>query len=79
MNLKELFKTNGSHASLIIFLYILYAITGSLGEYLFKYGLNSITTDNLNRFIYWELVQFIMSILTALLLPIATIAFTRQV
>ncbi|MFJ6934017.1 MAG: ABC transporter transmembrane domain-containing protein [Lactobacillus gallinarum] len=79
MNLKELFKTNGSRASLIIFLYILYAITGSLGEYLFKYGLNSITTGNLNRFIYWELVQFIMSILTALLLPIATIAFTRQV
>ena len=79
MNLKELFKPNGSHASLIIFLYILYAITGSLGEYLFKYGLNSITTGNLNRFIYWELVQFIMSILTALLLPIATIAFTRQV
>ena len=33
----------------------------------------------MNRFIYWELVQFIMSILTALLLPIATIAFTRQV
>ena len=25
MNLKELFKTNGSRASLIIFLYILYA------------------------------------------------------
>lgn len=79
MNLKELFKTNGSRASLIIFLYILYAITGSMSEYLFKYGLNSITTGNLNRFIYWELVQFIMSILTALLLPIATIAFTRQV
>ena len=33
MNLKELFKINGSRASLIIFLYILYTITGS--EYLF--------------------------------------------
>ncbi len=42
MSIKELFKVNWVRSFLIIALYVLYAISGTLGEYLFKYALNDI-------------------------------------
>lgn len=78
MSLKELFKSNILRASLIILLYVLYALAGSFNEYLFKYSLNSIVAGNLDKFIYWEVILFILAVLTVLLLPIATVVFTRQ-
>lgn len=59
-------------------LYILYAVAGSMGEYLFKDSLNNILKGNLNGYLFWTFIQAGMEIGTAVLLPIATIAFTRQ-
>ncbi len=78
MNLKELLKSNIPRACLIILIYIIYAIAGSLSEYLFKYALNAITAGNFNSYFYWQIIQAVMELATALLLPIATILFTRQ-
>ena len=78
MTFKELIKSNIPRSILIIGLYILYAITGALGEYLFKNSLNNILKGNFNGYIYWTFVQAAMEIGAAVLLPIATIALTRQ-
>lgn len=78
MNLKELFKSNPLRASIIIFLYIIYAALGSLTEYIFKYALNAITAGKFNQYVFWQLIQFGMGLATAVLLPIVTILFTRQ-
>lgn len=78
MTFKELIESNIPRSILIIGLYILYAITGALGEYLFKNSLNNILKGNFNGYIYWTFVQAAMEIGAAVLLPIATIALTRQ-
>ena len=78
MTFKELIKSNIPRSILIMALYILYAITGALGEYLFKNSLNNILKGNLNGYIYWTFIQAGMEIGAAILLPIATIAFTKQ-
>ncbi len=78
MTFKELIKSNIPRSILIIALYILYAIAGALGEYLFKNSLNNILKGNLNGYIYWTFIQAGMEIGAAILLPIATIAFTKQ-
>lgn len=78
MTFKELIKSNIPRSILIVALYILYAIAGALGEYLFKNSLNNILKGNLNGYIYWTFIQAGMEIGAAILLPIATIAFTKQ-
>lgn len=45
MTFKELIKSNIPRSILIIALYILYAIAGALGEYLFKNSLNNILKE----------------------------------
>ena len=79
MTTKELLKTNIPRSIWILFVYVLYAIVGTLGTYLFKYSLNALTTKNLNSFIFWEILTTATELATALLLPIATVAFTRQI
>ena len=78
MTFKELVKINVPRSILIFCLYILYAVAGSMGEYLFKDSLNNILKGNLNGYLFWTFIQAGMEIGTAVLLPIATIAFTRQ-
>lgn len=78
MSLKELLKINIPRSGLIIFLYLIYAIAGSMGEYLFKYALNAITVGHLNTYLFWQIVEAVMEVLAALLLPVATVVFTRQ-
>lgn len=78
MSLKELFKSNYWRGSLIILLYVAYAIAGTLTEYLFKYAMDDITKGKLNGFIFWELIIVITNVLAAVILPIATVAFSRQ-
>ena len=78
MTFKELVKINLPRSILVFCLYILYAVAGSMGEYLFKDSLNNILKGNLNGYLFWTFVQAGMEIGTAVLLPIATIAFTRQ-
>lgn len=56
MSLKELFKSNVFRACIIILLYVLYALSGSFSEYLFKYSLNSITAGNFNTYVYWQIM-----------------------
>jgi hypothetical protein len=78
MTFKELIKSNIPRSILIIGLYILYAITGALGEYLFKNSLNNILKGNFKDYIYWTFLQAAMNFGAADLSPIATIALTRQ-
>ena len=78
MTIKELFKSNIPRSILIIVLYVLYAFSGSFSQYFLKYALNGITAGKLNMFIYWQVIQAVLEIITALLLPIATVVFTRQ-
>ena len=56
----------------------MFFVTGALGEYLFKNSLNNILKGNFNGYIYWTFVQAAMEIGAAVLLPVATIALTRQ-
>lgn len=79
MSIKELLKTNIPQTILVLFLYLIYAIAGTLGTYLFKYSLNAITAKNLNSFIFWEIITMVTELATALLLPLATVAFTHQI
>ncbi|KRK43319.1 hypothetical protein FC63_GL000306 [Lactobacillus amylovorus DSM 20531] len=78
MTIKELLKSNIPRSILIIVLYVLYAFSGSFSQYFLKYALNGITAGKLNTFIYWQAIQGGLEIITALLLPIATVVFTRQ-
>lgn len=78
MTFKDLIKSNIPRSILIVGLYMLYAIVGALGEYLFKNSLNNILKGNFNGYVYWTFVQAAMEIGAAILLPIATITFTRQ-
>lgn len=78
MTIKELLKSNIPRSILIIVLYVLYAFSGSFSQYFLKYALNGITAGKLNTFIYWQAIQAGLEIITALLLPIATVVFTRQ-
>lgn len=57
---------------------MLYAFSSSFSQYFLKYALNGIIAGELNTFIYWQVIQAILEIITALLLPIATVVFTRQ-
>ena len=78
MTIRELFKSNIPRSILIITLYVLYAFSGSFSQYFLKYALNGITAGKLDTYIYWQFIQAGLEIITALLLPIATVAFTRQ-
>ena len=78
MTIKELFKSNIPRSILIIALYVLYAFSGSFSQYFLKYALNGITAGKLNAYIYWQVIQAILEVVTALLLPIATVIFTKQ-
>ena len=78
MTIKELFKSNIPRSILIIALYVLYAFSGSFSQYFLKYALNGITAGKLNTYIYWQVIQAILEVVTALLLPIATVIFTKQ-
>lgn len=73
MTIKELFKSNIPRSILIIALYVLYAFSGSFSQYFLKYALNGITAGKLNAYIYWQVIQAILEVVTALLLPIATV------
>lgn len=78
MTLRELFKSNIPRSLFIIVLYLLYAFSGSFSQYFFKYAINGITTGKLNVYIYWQVIEAVLEVITALLLPIATVVFTRQ-
>lgn len=78
MTLKELLKSNIPRSFLIIVLYLVYALSGSFSTYFFKYAMNGIVAGQLNTYIYWQVIQAVLEILTGLLLPIATVVFTRQ-
>lgn len=52
MTFKELIKSNIPRSILIVGLYMLYAIVGALGEYLFKNSLNNILKGNFNGYVY---------------------------
>lgn len=79
MSIKELLKSNIPRALLVILLYTIYAISGTMSEFLFKNALNAISKLNMNSFIYWVLITGGLGLLTAVLLPIASIVFTRQI
>lgn len=79
MTLKELFKSNIPRSILIIVLYIVYAFSSSFSQYFLKYAMNGITAGKLNVYIYWQVIQAILEVVTALLLPVATVVFTRQI
>lgn len=53
MEIKELFRQNIPRAILIIFLFVLYTLGGTVNEYLFKYALNDITAGNLTGYVQW--------------------------
>lgn len=78
MTLKELFKSNIPRSILIIVLYLLYAFSGSFSQYFLKYAMNGITAGKLNVYITWQVIEAILEVITVLLLPIATVVFTRQ-
>lgn len=65
MTIKELFKSNIPRSILIIVLYVLYAFSGSFSQYFLKYALNGITAGKLNTFIYWQVIQAVLEIITA--------------
>ena len=52
MTFKELVKINVPRSILIFCLYILYAVAGSMGEYLFKDSLNNNLKGNLNGYLF---------------------------
>lgn len=79
MKIKELFKQNIPRALLVIFLFVIYTLGGTLNEYLFKYALNDITSGNMNGYIQWQVIQLVLELVTALLLPFATLTMTKQV
>lgn len=79
MEIKELFRQNIPRALLIIFLFVLYTLGGTLNEYLFKYALNDITTGNFMGYVQWQAIQLVLELLVALLLPFATLTMTKQV
>lgn len=62
MTFKELVKINVPRSILIFCLYILYAVAGSMGEYLFKDSLNNILKGNLNGYLFWTFIQAGMEI-----------------
>lgn len=79
MSVKELFKSNIPRSLWVLLLYVLYAIAGTMGEYLFKDALNAITAKNFQGYIFWQAVALGMELASAIILPIATVAFTRQI
>ena len=79
MEIKELFRQNIPRAILIIFLFVLYTLGGTVNEYLFKYALNDITAGNLTGYVQWQAIELALALLVALLLPVATQTMTRQV
>lgn len=79
MEIKELFRQNIPRAILIIFLFVLYTLGGTVNEYLFKYALNDITAGNLTGYVQWQAIELALELLVALLLPVATQTMTRQV
>lgn len=79
MTIKGIIKTNIPRFIWILLLYLIYALVGTLASYVFKYALDAITVKNFNSFAFWEITSAGMEIITTLLLPIATVAFTRQI
>ena len=79
MSLKNLFKTNIFRGIFILIIFLCYAICGTLATYLFKYAINDLTKGNWDRFVFWLVIDFIVSILTVLTLPLGTFLFNKQV
>ena len=79
MTLRELLKTNIPRAILIIGLYLIYAVSGTLCEYLFKYAINDITKRNFKGYVYWQIILMMIGLISVILLPIASTFFSRQI
>lgn len=79
MSIKELMKVSIPRTILVIGLYLIYGVSGALGEFLFKNALNGITQSNMRQFILWIGVSSTLEILTVILLPLASTAFARQI
>lgn len=78
MSLKELLKTNIPRSVFILIIFLGYAICGTLGTYLFKYAINDLTKGHWDRFVFWLVVDFVISIFSVLLLPLGTFLFNKQ-
>ena len=78
MSLKELFKTNIFRGIFILIIFLCYAICGTLATYLFKYAINDLTRGNWDRFVFWLVIDFIVSIFTVLSLPLGTFLFNTR-
>lgn len=79
MTIKELMKFSLPRTILVIGLYLIYGVSGALGEFLFKNALNGITQGNMRQFILWIGVSSALEILTVILLPLASTVFARQI
>ena len=79
MSLKELLKTNIPRSVFILIVFLGYAICGTLGTYLFKYAINDLTKGHWDRFVFWLVVDFVISIFSVLLLPVGTFLFNKQI
>ena len=79
MSLKELLKTNIPRSVFILIVFSGYAICGTLGTYLFKYAINDLTKGHWDRFVFWLVVDFVISIFSVLLLPLGTFLFNKQI
>lgn len=79
MSIKELFKINVPRAVLIIVVFLLYTLGGTLNEYIFKYALNDIAAGNLTSYVKWQTIQVGLELIVALMLPFATWMMTKQI
>lgn len=79
MSLKNLLKSNIPRALSIMTAYVVYSFALTYGQYIFQYGLNSLTERNLRGFAFWLLSELGLELFAYVLLPIATFFFNKQV
>lgn len=79
MTLKGLIGSNKRRAIFIILLYFIFAVTGSLDQYLFQFAVNGLSVGNLPVYIRWQLIEFIPVVCGVFSLPLATYLFNAQI
>lgn len=62
-----------------ILFYFIFAVTGSLDQYLFQFAVNGLSVGNLPVYIRWQLIEFIPVVCGVFSLPLATYLFNAQI
>ncbi|BDR61132.1 ATP-binding cassette domain-containing protein [Lactobacillus xylocopicola] len=79
MTLSGLIKVNNKRAFWVIFLYLMFAITGTIDLYIYQYAINNLGSGNLSGFIYWQIIELIPTICGLFILPTASYLFNKQI